>query len=294
MARTPPLPAAIDVVHYPLTVPVPRTKLPRVVTLHDLQHLELPEYFSRGERAFRRLAYEGAARRADVVVTATEHARSMLAERVGVDPGRVVVAPHGVDHGRFHLGASDEVPFDLPERFLYYPANLWPHKNHARLVEAWARVRDPACLVLAGQPYGRLPGLLELARRLGVAGRVCHVGHVDAATLAALYRQAQAVAFPSLYEGFGAPPLEAMACGCPVAASRRASLAEVCGDAAAELEPDDPAQMAAALERLLGDEEERARLRGRGLERAPEFTWRRAAERHLGVYARALEAAGAR
>jgi len=244
------------------------------VTLHDLQHVELPEYFSRGERAFRRLAYDRAARTADVVVTPTEHARDMLAERLGVDPARVVVAPHGVDHDRFHPGAPTELPFDLPEPFLYYPANLWPHKNHDRLLQALARTAD-INLVLSGNTYGRA---------LETSDRVTHLGFVDHAVVPALMRRARAMIFPSLFEGFGQPPLEAMACGCAVASSVRGALGEVCGDAVLALDPLDVGSIAAAIDTLARDDALVARLEAAGPERARTYTWERSAELHMRAY----------
>jgi glycosyltransferase involved in cell wall biosynthesis len=289
MSRLEELPPDIDLVHYPLTVPVPRTRLPRVVTLHDLQHHELPEYFSRAERVYRRLAYDRAARVADVVVTPTAHARDMLAERLGVDPARVVVAPHGVDHERFHPGASSDVPMQLPERFLYYPANLWPHKNHARLLEGLARAEDREIgLVLTGNPYGRMDDLRAGASRLGVIDRITHLGFVDHGLVPALMRRARAMVFPSLFEGFGQPPLEAMACGCAVAAPVDGALGEVCAGAVLELDPRDPDSIAAAIDRLASDDALVADLRARGPERAREFTWARSAELHHAAYRRAL------
>jgi glycosyltransferase involved in cell wall biosynthesis len=281
MTVGPRLRAAVDVLHYPLTVPVPRFDGPTVVTLHDLQHLELPSFFSRAERAFRRFAYEGAARRASVVVTPSEHARSMAAERLGVDPERVVVAPHGVDHSRF----TPEGPSEGPERFVYYPANLWPHKNHRRLIEALARTSDREVeLVLSGKPSGS-GELLELAARLGVGGRVRHLGYLPHARVPALLRRARGMVFPSLFEGFGQPPLEAMACGCAVASSVRGALGEVCSGAVLELDPLDVDSIAAAIDALASDDALVAGLRARGLERAAGYTWARSAQAHREAYA---------
>jgi glycosyltransferase involved in cell wall biosynthesis len=169
-----------------------------------------------------------------------------------------------------------------------YPANLWPHKNHERLIDALAAQRDrDVSLVLTGRTSRRSRRLMERADRAGVGARVRHLGYLDAPTLAAVYRAARAMVFPSLYEGFGAPPLEAMACGCPVASSMRASLGEVCGDAALELDPESIDSIAGAIERIVSDDELRRRLRAAGLERAAGFRWSDAARRHTGVYARA-------
>jgi glycosyltransferase involved in cell wall biosynthesis len=271
----------VDVLHYPLTVPVPRFAGPTVVTLHDLQHVELPEFFSRGERLFRRFAYEGAARRADVVVTPSAHAKAMAVERLGLDAGRVVVAPHGVDHARFSPADSEH------ERFLVYPANMWPHKNHKRLLEALAQVPDVE-LLLTGNDYGRRDELLDQAARLGVGDRVRHLGFVDHDELPRLLRRARAMIFPSLYEGFGQPPLEAMACGCAVASSVRGALAEVCGGAVLEMDPEDVDSIASAIDRLASDDALVESLRAGGPERARSYTWARSAKLHLGAYEQAV------
>jgi glycosyltransferase involved in cell wall biosynthesis len=266
-------------------VPVPRFAGPTVVTLHDLQHIELPGFFSRAERLYRRFAYEAAARRAAAVVTPSEHARSTAADRLGIDPERVVVAPHGVDHARF----TPDGPEEGPERFLYYPANLWPHKNHARLLEGLAQAADrEISLVLTGNDYGRLDELYAHAERLGVRSRVEHLGFVEHDVLPALLRRARGMVFPSLYEGFGQPPLEAMACGCAVASSTRGPLAEVCSGAVLELDPEDPASIASAIDRLASDDPLVADLAARGPERAAAYTWKRSAELHLRAYELAL------
>jgi glycosyltransferase involved in cell wall biosynthesis len=288
MTVGPRLRASIDVLHYPLTVPVPRFAGPTVVTLHDLQHLELPSFFSRGERLFRRYAYEGAAKRADVVVTPSAHARDVAASRVGIDGDDVVVAQHGVDHARFR----PDGPKEGPERFLYYPANVWPHKNHARLLEALARAEDRSIeLVLSGRPEG-VEKLLELASSLGVRDRVTHLGYVPHDRVPALLRGARGMVFPSLFEGFGQPPLEAMACGCAVASSFDGALGEVARDAALELDPRDAGSIAAAIDRLASDDALVAQLRARGLDRAAGFTWERSAQAHRRAYARAVERRG--
>lgn len=289
------LPTGLDLVHYPVTVPIPATELPTVMTLHDVQHHDLPDFFGRGERAFRRWAYDGSARAADVVITSSEFSRGRIAERLGVDPARVEVVPLGIDAAAFAPEADPEAdaaalePLGLPTRYVAYPANMWPHKNHRRLVEGLAACADPSLeLVLSGQDYGNLDGLMTRARELGVADRVHHLGHLPWATLPPLLRRAEAMVFPSLYEGFGTPPLEAMACACPVAASTAGSLPEVCGDAALGFDPRSAEAIATALERVTADSELRERLRAAGPARAERFTWRAAAERHAEIYERAV------
>ena len=258
----------IDVVHYPLTVPVPPLNVPTAITLHDVQHLDLPRMFSRAERSFRKLAYDRAARRADTVLVPSAFVRERAIERLGLDPDRVRAIHHGVDHELFRPGG------EVRERFLLYPAKTWPHKNHARLLDAFAVLRSSQPdlrLVLTGAGTERLAGPAGIDAR----------GPVPLTELAELYRRAACVVFPSLYEGFGSPPLEAMASGTPVAASNRASLPEVCGDAAVLFDPESPEAIAAGVVQALDDA---ASLSERGLRHAASFTWERAALRHEDAY----------
>jgi glycosyltransferase involved in cell wall biosynthesis len=274
----------VDLVHYPVTVPIPDLDRPMVVALHDVQHHEHPDFFSRAERAWRRWAYDGAARRAGLVVTISEHSRGQIVERLGIPPSRVVTIPLGVEHERYSPRRSEaDAALEVPERFLLYPANLWPHKNHARLLRAFAAVGDIELhLLLVGQTYGRaLPGPTD--------ARVRHLGYVDHDVLASLYRRATAVIFPSLIEGFGLPLLEAMASGCPVAASDEGAIAEVCGDAALLFDPRSEDSMADAMRRLATDPRLAIRLRDEGLRRASLFTWRACATAHVEAYRALLE-----
>ncbi len=275
------VPPGIDLVHYPVTVPVPRVAGARtVVSLLDVQHHELPQMFSRGERWLRSWAYDDAARSADHVLTISEHARRGIIEYLGVAPERVESVALGVDHGRFV--PDGPVMEGVPERYVVYPANMWPHKNHERLLEAFAAVRDPSLhLVLSGQTYGR-------ERLLAGHERVHHLGHLPAGSLPELYRGALALVFPSLFEGFGLPPLEAMACGTPVAAADRGAVAEVCGDATLAFDPSDAGAIAAAIAQVTTDESLRARLREAGLRRAALYTWEAAAAAHVRAYRRVL------
>jgi glycosyltransferase involved in cell wall biosynthesis len=294
------LAAMADVLHLPLTVPVPVPRAASVLTLFDVLHHELPRLFPRAERAFRRVAYDGAARRATRVVTVSEHSRSRIVERLGIEPDRVVAIHPGLDHARFRPGP---VPSDaqrlaglrLPEPpWLLYPAALWPHKNHGALLEALRRCPADLSLVLTGAELGRESALRATAERLGVAGRLHQLGWVGADTLPALYRAATGVVFPSLAEGFGQPPVEAMACGCPVAASDVGAVAEACAGAALAFPPRDVDAMARGLVRIATDNALRAELRAAGLERAHALTWERAAARHAEVYSDAARSAATR
>jgi glycosyltransferase involved in cell wall biosynthesis len=272
-----------DVLHLPLTVPIPRTRAtPTVLTLFDLLHHDVQAMFPRAERGFRRVAYERAARRADRVVTVSEHSRERIAARLGIPRERIAAIVPGIDHARFHPGPA--APAGVPEPpWVLYPAALWPHKNHARLLEALARVPGVS-LVLTGATFDREAALRAKAAQLGVAERVHHLGFVPAGTLPELYRAASALVFPSLAEGFGQPVLEAMASGCPVAASNTGAVAEAAGDAALLFDPTDVSAIAAAITRAIGD----ADLRSAGIEHARAYTWERAAAEHRAVYADAI------
>ena len=291
------VPKSIDVLHHAVTVPIPKLRgTPTVTTVYDLQHHDLPHLFSRGERAFRSWAYDGAARAADLALTTSEYSRRRLVDVLDIDPTRIEAIPMGIEHDRFQpapTDADERIAPGLPERFVLYPANLWPHKNHARLIEAFGRVSDRELgLVLTGQTYGRDGELREAAVRAGVAERVHHLGHVAPDELPALMRSSQALVFPSLYEGFGSPPLEAMACGCPVASSRKASLAEMVGDAAVFLDPESADSIADAIDRVTGDRKLAAELRERGIRHAGGFTWQACAQRHRVAYERVAETRG--
>ena len=261
-------------VHYALTTTVPPLGPPAVVTLQDLQHELFPQFFSRAERMYRRLLYHGAARRSRLLIVPTEHTKETVIERLGVDTARIRVIPYGVDHERFRPSAGAR------QEFILYPANRWPHKNHARLFEAFAllrRERPELRLVLTGSGH-------DSGAPAGVEVR----GHVSDDELTELYATASALVFPSLYEGFGLPPLEAMASGCPVAAAQAGSLPEVCGDAARYFDPSSPAEIAQAVLDVLASPEEWS---ARGVLRAAEFTWAHAAHAHEAVY-RELTSAG--
>jgi glycosyltransferase involved in cell wall biosynthesis len=258
----------VDVLHYALTVAVPKVETPSVVTLFDLQHLDLPDLFTRAERAYRRFAYEGSARNADVVVVNSQFVRRSVIERLGVPPERIHTIPLGIDHDRFTPATEER------EAFLLYPARPWPHKNHARLFEAFALLREERPeleLVLTGGGHEGRP----------VPAGVVVRGNVSGEELVSLYRRAACLVFPSLYEGFGQPPLEAMACGCPVAASNIPAIAEACGDAAALFDPNDAEDIAAVVAGVLDSP---ARFSAAGLERARLFTWAETARRHEAVY----------
>ena len=262
-------PGRLDALHFPLTIMIPRgTGVPATTSVLDLQHELFPRFFSRAELTYRRVAYRSAVRGSRLVIAISEHVKETIVERLGVEPERVRVIHLGIDLERLQPSKSKREPF------LLYPANGWPHKNHARLLEAFALLkpeRPDLRLVLTGS------GLESLPATPGVEVR----GHVPRDELVRLYETAAALVFPSLYEGFGLPPLEAMACGCPVAAAQAGALPETCGDAARYFDPTKPEQIAEAVLGVLADP---GTLAERGLARAGAFTWDKCARRHDDVY----------
>lgn len=267
----------LSVLHFPLTVMLPRLdRPPCVTTVLDLQHELFPQFFSPLERLYRRGAYRGSARQSRLVIAISRHVKETAVERLGLSPERVRVIHLGVDRERLRPGTAEREPF------LLYPANNWAHKNHARLVQAFElvrRVHPDLRLVLTGSGHD------PHAHPMGVEV----LGRVSDDTLTDLYQRAAALVFPSLYEGFGQPPLEAMASGCPVAAARAGAVPEVCGDAARFFDPTSVEDMAAAILDVLAYPEA---LVERGLARASHFSWEECARRHELVY-RELAAANA-
>ncbi|HVC85848.1 MAG TPA: glycosyltransferase family 1 protein [Gaiellaceae bacterium] len=258
------------VVHYPLTLQVPAMS-PSVVTLHDVQHLDLPRMFPRSELLFRRVAWHRSIRAADRVIVLSEFVRDRAVATLGLDRARIRVVPSGLDHALLTPGVEEREPF------LLYPARRWPHKNHERLFEAFALVRrerpELRLVLTGGGDDGAVPD--------GVESR----GRLPWPELVRLMQHASALVFPSLYEGFGLPPLEAMACGLPVCSSNAGALPETVGGAARLFDPHDPRAIAAAVLDVLDSPEE---WRRRGLVRAAEFSWDATARATDAVYAELL------
>lgn len=275
-----------DVAFFPhYDVPLTDLSARTVVTVQDLAHFALAAQFPAWKRAMASAVLRRAVHRASRVLVTSAWTRGELLARHPEAADRLAVVPLGVSPGV----VSDEGV--APERrariealspFLLCVGNRKPHKNMEAAVETLARLRPrvPGLrLVIAGEGFGEDGGVRERARRLGVEEAVSWEGRVSDAELACLYAHAGCLLFPSLYEGFGLPPLEAMQAGVPVVASDRASIPEVVGDAAAVVPPHDAEAMAAAALRLLQDPAHRAAMVRRGRERAARFRWEETASR---------------
>lgn len=280
----------IDLVHHAGgVVPLIRSGRP-MLTIHDLQYLFYPEYFSRSKLGYLRVVVPRSAETARLIVTPSEFTRRTVIERLNIDPSFVRVVPHGISPKETTEPSADmRERYELSGPLFVYPAALYPHKNHLVLIEAFDKllqVHPDANLVLTGAKGSMKWGtaksieapLAKEIRKRGIGERVRSLGFVPAADLEALYREATALTFPSRFEGFGAPVLEAMSKGLPVIAADATALPEVVRDAGLLVSPDNPDQWFNAMSEVLDNEETRSRLAKLGPERAREYTWARSAD----------------
>jgi glycosyltransferase involved in cell wall biosynthesis len=255
-----------------------------VFNLHDLNHLQVPENSSAAKRAYYRLIIKPACHRASFVLTVSEYSKNEICQWAGVSAERVVNVGNGVGPPFSPLGRRYEPGFP----YLVYVGSHKSHKNIPRLLKAFAisAVRKDVKLLLIGHPEKQLTRTLH---HLGLGGDAMFIGSRTDEELSELYRGAVALAFPSLYEGFGLPPVEAMACGTPVLTSNVCALPEIVGDAAILIDPQDTESIAAGICRLVWDSELRGTLRKRGLTRSRLFTWQETGAKTHTVLRAALE-----
>jgi glycosyltransferase involved in cell wall biosynthesis len=270
---------------------------PAVVTIHDLIHIRFAQFHRPGTALYARTMAGLAVRRARVVITDSESTRRDVLELLGAPAAKVRVVPLGVSRGIHPVDTGSAARFlaerRLPIDHVLYVGARKGHKNLELLLRAWAAMhaneRPP--LVLSGSAWTASEPLAALADSLGVADSIRFAGELrDEWELSCLYSGASLLVQPSLAEGFGLPPLEAMACGLPVLASDAGSLPEVLGDAAELLPPREPAAWAAAVQGLLSDPARRAALAERGPKRAARFTWERTAAMTRAIYDEAVQA----
>lgn len=293
----------IDLVHHMGGIVPAWRPTPCVLTIHDLQPLVLPEHFAVPKRLFNRFSVPRSVRAADDIVTLTEYTKQDLVDRLGVDPDRIVVVPPGFGPGRdgpdpVRLPGPDETGDDVRSRyglgdrpFFFLPAITYPHKNHLMLLEAFAtlhRDHPEALLVLTSGEAQMASDITAAIERRGLGSHVKRLGRIPEGDIVMLYREAVALTFPSLYEGFGLPVLEAMASGCPVLAADATALPEAVGGAGVLLPPSDPDAWTAAMVRVLTDEPFAADLSAAGSERIKAFDWHLSARTQMDVYRRAI------
>lgn len=260
--------------------PVP-SELPSAAMIPDLAQRVVPATFDPVGRSEREELVAATVAHADVILTLSNFSRDALIDAYGVDPERVVVTHCDVD--RDFISRSRDVPaafteLAVPDAYLYFPANFWEHKNHANLIAAFALVADShpdVQLLLTGAPSTGAARVQNLIEELGLAGRVRILGYLPREVVVALTAHARALVFPTLFEGFGIPPLEAFHAGTPVLASGAGGNLEVVSDAALLIDPGEPGSIADGIDRILTDDALRAELVARGRRRTALFSWSR-------------------
>jgi glycosyltransferase involved in cell wall biosynthesis len=283
----------VDVMHFMFQTAF-LTSVPSVYQPWDLQHVHLPEFFTPRDRLARDVVFRTFCERARLVVAASSWVKRDLAKHLYVPREKIAVIPAAPVVSAYPEPSPDDVEatrrkLGLPETFLFYPSQTWPHKNHLRLVEAVARLRDSGvdvfvvCSGFQNSFYGQIE---EAIRGQDLSDQVRFVGFVSELELQSLYRLARGVILPTRFEGWGLPLLEAFATGAPVACASVTSLPEQAGDAAILFDSESVDEIAAAARRLWEDAELRAELSARGSERVKSFTWERVARAYRAHYRR--------
>jgi glycosyltransferase involved in cell wall biosynthesis len=292
----------VDLLHVQYTAP-PLAPCPVVATIHDLSFEHIPETFKWRSRVQLRLTVRATARRAAHVVAPSEFTRRDLVETYGLDPARVTAIPLAVSPRFRPVEDAAELErvrrlYGIAGEYVLAVGSIQPRKNLARLVRAYSALRrergrsNLPQLVLVGKKGWLYGDTLRAIEEAGLGGAVVLTGYVREDDLPALYSGALCFAYPSFYEGFGLPPLEAMSCGAPVLTGNLTSLPEVVGDAGLTVDPLDTDALASALARLIDDDALRADFRERGLRRARTFDWRDTARMTLKVYRRVMSDRG--
>ncbi|MBV9711146.1 MAG: glycosyltransferase family 4 protein [Ktedonobacteraceae bacterium] len=294
-----PLPATLfsgptDIYHGPdFALPPLSKKVRKVVTIHDLAFLEHPEYAVPSLAAYLRKVVPEAIDASDVVATVSSEVNRTLIEHFQTPHEKLIVIPNGV--APYFRRISDPLllnatrhKFALKHPLVLGVGTLEPRKNHAGLIKAFYQAQrkkhGPAMLAIAGSPGWLYEETRNLVAELKLERKVRFLGRVTDLELITLYSMADVFAFPSFFEGFGIPPLEAMACGAPVITSNTSSLPEVAGDAALLVDPNDISALAQAIQTLLEDKQLRSELVQKGYQQAKKYTWDRSARRMLQVY----------
>ena len=280
-----------------------RAPCARIATIHDLAAFHVAGKYDWARMVYGRFVARALAHRQDAIIAVSRTTAHDIERHFGLDGDRVSVVLNGLDRGRFCPGPVDPAKawawrHGVDRPFFLYVARLeHPGKNHLRLIEAFNRFKARSgsdwLLVLGGADWHGAEVVHDAVRRSPYAADIRRLGFVSDADLPRWYRAADAFVYPSLFEGFGFPPLEAMACGCPVLCSPRGALAETTGGAALMVEPEDIGGIERQLDRLATDDQLRATLRAAGLRRAGDFSWARAAAETLRIYERAVAVRGA-
>ncbi len=283
----------LDVLHCTSYIcPTARCPVPCVVTIHDTLALDRPQWCKPTNAVYYRLLLRRSAAKAARVISVSQQTARDLGRNTPLPAAALRVVYPGVDEifradGNPVCRREVRARYRLPERYVLYVGNIEPKKNIATLLESQRRLQEeglPHRLVIAGKRAWKAAAELRLIKRGAAAETVVWIGYADRRDLPYLYQMADVFVFPSLYEGFGFPPLEAMACGTPVVSSSRGALAETAAGAALVVDPEDPQQITAAVIKMITDAPTRDRHREMGLRQSRMFTWRKSAEATLSIY----------
>ena len=285
-----------DLIHYPFTVLSPMGLVtPTVLTFWDMQHEFYPEFFSDEELRKRNASYKPSAERATRIIVSAEFTKQCLVEKYGIDERKIDVVYTGYGSEYRVIDDTPELErikakYGLDRPFLYYPAATWPHKNHKTLLAALKILKErklfDGLLVLTGIAQQSQDLITEEIELLGLSGMVKLLGYLPYEELPYLYNLASAMVFPSLFEGFGIPLVEAMACGCPLVCSNTTSLPEVAGNAGIMFDPNSAEDIAEKIGSIWFDDALRQDMRSKGLEQVKLFNWADTARNTLDVYAK--------
>lgn len=266
--------------------------IPSVVTIPDMQHTVYPEYLPAEILAWRQEHYGRSANTANRVLTLSLHAKKNIVEHLGVSAEKVVAVHLGADEIFSRQPTQADIDrcrskYPVHEPYFYFPANTWPHKNHRALFEALAMLRtqrgDCPNLLLTGSDVNAVEAEKSQLVELGIDDKVHFLGYVPREDMPQLYHHALGLVFPSQFEGFGIPLVEAMCCQCPVISSSATSLPEVGGDAVRYADPDKPQELADQMDAFWKDENLRRTYALSGKERSLEFSWDRTATETLDI-----------
>jgi glycosyltransferase involved in cell wall biosynthesis len=286
-----------ELCHYPNSIAPLRSPCPYVLTIHDMTLSMLPQHHPWRKQIIIRPLIPLLARRAAKVITVSSSARDDIVRLLGLPPERIAVIPEAAG-AQFRPASKTEQQrvgekYGIARPYVLYIGTLEPRKNLVRLIKAWAELRRTGVinqqLVIVGAAGWQYEPIYRAAQESGCPEEIIFTGYVPGEDLPGLYSGADLFAFPSLYEGFGLPVIEAMACGAPVLISTTPALLEVAGQAALAVEADSIAAIKGGLERLLCDERLREQLRVAGFKRAADFSWQRTAQCTLAVYHEALK-----
>lgn len=284
-----------DIIHIPFQVVRHRFNIaPVVVSIMDIQHEYYPDYFAENELESRRSSYLESINSANHVIAISHFTKQTLVEKLDIDPRKITVVHLSHDANLFDSAKPISKTLSLPPRYFFYPAATWPHKNHIRLLEAFSQYKKQhrdkdVKFVFTGVKKQESDPILNSIHKLGLDDQVVWLGHIERELLPQVYKYALGLVYPSEFEGFGIPLLEAMAIGCPVAASDCTSIPEVGGNAVKYFKPNQVSEIVSALEALGSSSSERTRLIESGIERAKLFSPKKMAKETYKVYQKVLE-----